>query len=198
MTTSTKILDTQFWNQQYIDEKTGWDLGMVSPPLQQYINQLTDKHISILIPGCGNAYEAAYLLQQGFTNVTLIDIAPHLTEKLLQQFSGNKHIKIITGDFFKHQGQYDLIIEQTFFCALNPSLRNQYAQKMYELLKPEGKLAGLLFNRTFDFEGPPFGGSQQEYEQLFQSLFTIKILDIAYNSVKPRQGNELFIILEKQ
>lgn len=198
MIASNKILDAQFWNQQFVNKKTGWDLGMVSPPLQEYINHLTDQHISILIPGCGNAYEAAYLLQKGFTNITLIDIAPHLTEKLQKQFSGNKHIKIITGDFFKHQGQYDLIIEQTFFCALNPALRNEYATKMHELLKPQGKLAGLLFNKIFDFDGPPFGGSQHEYEKLFEPLFTIKTLDIAYNSVKPRQGNELFMILLKQ
>jgi methyl halide transferase len=77
-----KPLDGEFWNAQYLSEKIGWDLGEVSPPLKNYIDQLTDKNISILIPGCGNTYEAEYLLQQGFTNITVIDIAPALVEKL--------------------------------------------------------------------------------------------------------------------
>jgi hypothetical protein len=45
--------------------ETGWDLGQVSPPLKAYIDQLTDKNLRILIPGCGNSYEAEYLLEKG-------------------------------------------------------------------------------------------------------------------------------------
>ena len=43
-----------------------------------------DKTASILIPGCGNAYEAEYLLANGFKNITIIDIAPSLVAQLLQ------------------------------------------------------------------------------------------------------------------
>lgn len=193
-----KVLDGNFWNSQYLNEKTGWDLGEVSPPIKNYIDQLIDKNISILIPGCGNTYEAAYLLQQGFTNVTVIDIAPALIEKLQQKFSGNPHIKIILGDFFQHEGQYDLILEQTFFCALNPSLRKNYVAKMETLLKPGGKLTGVLFNKEFDFEGPPFGGTAAEYNTLFGNHFHFKTFENCINSVKPRMGNELFICLVKQ
>ncbi len=193
-----KVLDRDFWNSQYLNEKTGWDLGEVSPPIKNYIDQLNDKNISILIPGCGNTYEAAYLLQQGFTNVTVIDIAPALIATLQQKFSDNPHIKIIQGDFFQHEGQYDLIIEQTFFCALNPSLRKEYVAKMKTLLKPEGRLAGVLFSKAFDFEGPPFGGTANEYLQLFENDFHLKTFDTCYNSVAPRMGNELFICFVKK
>jgi hypothetical protein len=55
---------------------TGWDLAWCLP-IKNYIDTLKDKDIAILIPGCGNTYEAAYLLEQGFTNVTVIDIAQH-------------------------------------------------------------------------------------------------------------------------
>jgi hypothetical protein len=41
--------------------------------IQAYV--VTDKTNRILIPSCGNSYEAEYLLEQGFTN-TVIDIAP--------------------------------------------------------------------------------------------------------------------------
>jgi hypothetical protein len=40
-------------------QTTGWDLGWYLP-IKNYIDTLKDKDIAILIPGCGNTYEAAY------------------------------------------------------------------------------------------------------------------------------------------
>ncbi|MFT3824503.1 MAG: methyltransferase domain-containing protein [Chitinophagaceae bacterium] len=189
------ILNSAYWNNRYQHHETGWDIGNVSTPLKEYIDQLKDKHISILIPGCGNSYEAAYLLQQGFTNVTLVDIAPLLVQQLLTQFSEfiGQQLTVIAGDFFRLQGQYDLVLEQTFFCALDPSLRPSYVKKMHSLLAPGGKLAGVLFNRDFE-GGPPFGGHIEEYRQLFSQHFTIHTLAPCYNSIKPREGAEAFVI----
>lgn len=42
-------LDQQYWQERYTKNSIGWDLGKVSTPLKNYINQLTDKDISILI-----------------------------------------------------------------------------------------------------------------------------------------------------
>jgi hypothetical protein len=163
-------LDRNYWDNQYIANTTGWDLGKVSPPIKCYIDTIADKNINILIPGCGNSYEAEYLLSLGFTSITLIDIAPTLVDTLQKKFKNDSNIKIVLGDFFEHQGQYDLIFEQTFFCALPPKMRKQYVRKMHQLLSAKGKLVGLLFNKAFE-GGPPFGGSQTEYVQLFKNHF---------------------------
>ena len=98
----------------------------------------------------------------------------------------------------QYEKKYDLIIEQTFFCALNPSLRDKYVEKMHELLNPKGKLIGLLFQFPLTEEGPPFGGSENEYIKLFSNNFKIRTLETAYNSIKPREGRELFFIFEKK
>jgi SAM-dependent methyltransferase len=188
----------QFWNARWQNHQTGWDLGQASPPITTYIDQLTDKDISILIPGCGNAYEAAYLLEKCFTNVTLIDIAQYPVTILCDRFKpeSDPRIRIIHGDFFEHEGRYDLILEQTFFCALDPSLRPAYVTKMSSLLKPGGKIAGVLFNRDFE-GGPPFGGHIEEYRERFAPCFQIKTMEPCYNSIDPRAGSEAFILLEK-
>ena len=191
-----KPLDQAYWDTQYKAQATGWDLGTVSPPIQELIDTIEDKNSAILIPGGGNSYEAEYLLQQGFTNITVIDIAPTLIEALQQKFVNQPHVKIILGDFFEHQGQYDWIIEQTFFCALPPTMRPKYVWKMHQLLAPKGKIAGLLFNREFE-EGPPFGGNKVEYINLFSGAFTILKMDVCTNSVTPRANTELEIELEK-
>jgi SAM-dependent methyltransferase len=191
-----KTLDQTYWDNQYQANTTGWDLGEVSPPIKSYIDTLKNKTIRILIPGCGNTYEAEYLLEQGFTNVTVIDIAPTLVENLKTKFKDNPNINIVLGDFFEHQGMYDVIIEQTFFCALPPTMRQKYVWKMHQLLAKEGKIAGLLFNRTFE-NGPPFGGSQEEYNLLFKEAFDFLKMEVCQNSATPRAGFELFIELQK-
>lgn len=195
MNTVDSILSDQYWSDRYISGQTGWDTGGPTTPLKEYIDQLTNKDISILIPGCGNAHEAAYLADKGFTNITLIDISAILVKQLKEKFAG-ANIKIVHGDFFHHTNQYDLILEQTFFCALDPAQRKDYVEKMYTLLKPGGKLAGVLFNKNFE-GGPPFGGNADEYRKLFSPLFYIKTMEACYNSIKPRGGTELFIIFEK-
>lgn len=189
-------LDATYWNNQYVNENTGWDLGEISPPIKDYIDTIKDKNISILIPGCGNAYEAEYLLQKGFNNITVIDIAPDLVESLQQKFANNANIKVVLGDFFEHQSSYDLIIEQTFFCALPPTMRQKYVWKMHQLLHPNGNLVGLLFNRTFE-NNPPFGGSANEYENLFQQAFHLSPLINCNNSATPRTNTEIFIDFQK-
>jgi len=190
-------LNSDFWSKRYRDKETGWDIGHVSTPLKEYFDTLQDKNISILIPGAGNSYEGEYLLQKGFTNVTILDYAPEAIENFKKRVSEHAMAKLICGDFFAHIGQYDLIVEQTFFCALNPTLRTAYTNKMYELLKPKGKLIGLLFTDVPSPDGPPFGGSKEEYVKLFSRKFLIEKMEPCKNSIKPREGRELFFVLTK-
>lgn len=191
-------LDSQFWDERYLSKETGWDLSRPSPPIEAYIDQWNDLNSRVMIPGCGNAYEAEYLLKKGFTNITLIDLSKVLTDGLKKKFENNPNIRIIHDNFFQHKGKYDLILEQTFFCAIDPELRKAYVRQMSELLEDGGTIAGLLFNTNFDRQGPPFGGDKVEYLELFESHFNIQTMETAHNSIAPRSGNELFIILKKQ
>jgi SAM-dependent methyltransferase len=188
-------LDKDFWNDRYIESKTGWDLGAPSTPLKEFIDTLEDRLLRILIPGCGNAYEAEYLHQQGFDNVFVIDLAPLALKGLQERVPDFPSDHLIEGDFFEHKAEYDLILEQTFFCALNPELRTAYAKKMNELLASKGKLAGVMFNHVLTEKGPPFGGSVEEYSGYFENDFEIKYLALCKNSIKPRLGSELWVEL---
>lgn len=188
-----------YWNNLYEVSEIDWDIGYPSPALANYLDQIENKEIKILIPGSGNSYEAEYLLSNSFGDITLIDIAPLLTEQLKLKFKGvlGTKIHIITGDFFEHEGRYDLILEQTFFSTLDPSLRESYTEKMCRLLNPAGKLVGVLFSRHFE-ESPPYGGSEKEYRRLFSKRFQVNVLELCYNSIDRRQGSEIFINLSKK
>ncbi|MFN5911949.1 MAG: methyltransferase [Bacteroidota bacterium] len=192
----SEFLSSGYWNDRYLNGNTGWDLGTVSPPIEAYCDQLTNKEYRILIPGCGSGYEGEYFFAKGFRNVHLLDFSPEIIERFKKHNPLFPDDQLFVRDFFKHEGIYDLIIEQTLFCALDPSLRNDYAEKAAELLAEGGKLVGLLFNREFE-GGPPFGGNAEEYRQTFEPFFREISMHPCYNSVPPRQGTELFIQLIK-
>ncbi|MDV7188332.1 SAM-dependent methyltransferase [Lutibacter sp. TH_r2] len=190
--------DKQYWDLKYEKNKTGWDIGYISTPIKTYINQLTNKNLKILIPGAGNSYEAEYLHENNFNKVRVIDIAFQPLLNLKKRFPDFPEKDLINMNFFSHEDKYDLILEQTFFCALDPSLREAYVNKMYNLLNDGGKIVGLLFDFELTKQGPPFGGNIIEYIQLFYAKFEVRVLERCYNSIKPRDGRELFFIFEKK
>ena len=191
-------LNSEYWENRYQNDDIGWDCGAVTTPLKEYFDQLTDKKVKILIPGAGNGYEFEYLINNGFSNVFVLDYAQTPIKNLKQKLPNSNERHFIHADFFDLNDTYDLIIEQTFFCALDVNLRLKYAEKMHSLLNPNGKLAGLLFQFPLTEVGPPFGGSINEYKELFLQYFTILKLETAYNSIKPRKENELFFIFTKK
>lgn len=185
------ILNADYWDSRYKQNQIGWDIGAPSRPIQEFVEQLADKSMKILIPGAGNAYEAEYLSEKGFQNITVVDFAPTLCTALKEKFRGKEEIKIVEADFFKIEETFDLIIEQTFFCALDPNLRSDYVAKMAKLLAPKGKLTGLLFNCTFE-NSPPFGGNIAEYQSLFEKHFKHVQFTPCLNSIEPRLGKEVW------
>ncbi|MFI5135936.1 MAG: methyltransferase domain-containing protein [Chitinophagales bacterium] len=191
-----EFLNADFWKEKYDTGNTGWDVGRVSSPLKSYFDQLTDRNIRVLVPGGGNSYEAEYLFNAGFRNVFLLDLVEPPLQNFKKRVPSFPASHLIHQNFFDHEGQYDLIIEQTFFCALNPELRPAYAKKIFGLLKPGGKLAGLLFDDLMtERDHPPFGGTKEEYQNYFSPYFNFKVFTRANNSIEKRKDRELFMIL---
>lgn len=189
-------LSREYWDNRYREELTGWDLKRASRPICEYIDQVKNKSLKILIPGGGYNYEAEYFFKNGFQNVYIVDYAQTALERFKDRNPDFPAEQLLCLDFFNIEGTFDLIIEQTFFCAINPVLRNDYVNKINQLLNDKGRLVGLLFNRTFE-NNPPYGGSLNEYKDRFKDKFEINKMELCYNSEPSRQGSELFINLKK-
>ena len=187
-------LDANFWNQRYEDQDTGWDLKSVSPPIKKFFETYSNKKARILIPGAGNAWEAEFIFNAGFKEVHVLDYAALAVENFKKRFPAFPSEQIFCEDFFKHRETYDCIVEQTFFCALDPNLRTAYVEKMFDLLRPGGFIVGLLFNDALNSDKPPFGGNETEYRSLFEKKFELVKLETAYNSAGPRAEREFFIL----
>lgn len=188
-------LDAQYWEKRYQDGTTRWDLGVISTPIKTYIDQLENKNIRILIPGAGNSYEAEYLFNMGFTNVYVADLAKSPLKNIKSRVPKFPNSQLLHINFFDIEDQFDLIIEQTFFCAISPLLRKQYANKVAQLLNKGGKLVGLLFDAPLYEDHPPFGGNKKEYIDTFSYNFVVNTMETSINSNTSRKGKELFINL---
>ncbi|NBC58591.1 MAG: methyltransferase domain-containing protein [Bacteroidetes bacterium] len=190
-------MNEKYWENRYLNNHTGWDMNQVSPPLKVYIDHIENKNLKILIPGAGNAYEAEYLLNMGFKKVYVADIAKTPLNNLKHRVPSFPDEQLLHINFFDIQLKFDLIFEQTFFCALRPELRFEYVKKMHKILEPNGRLVGVFFDFPLTEEGPPFGGSKEEYLSYFKNYFKIKTLERCYNSHPKRQGKELFFNFKK-
>lgn len=188
-----------FWQSRYEQDRIEWDMGYVSPPIKYYIDsQLkhADKDICILIAGAGNGYEAQYLHELGFYNVVVVDFAQMPLDNFAKKVPTFNKAHLLQMDFFKldeQKYQFDLAIEQAFFCAIDPTRRGEFVNKTHALLKPGGRMVGLLWDCDFEGEHPPFGGSRDEYRELFTKQFEFASLASCTNSHPKRQGRELFI-----
>ena len=191
-------MNKEYWSNRYKEESTPWNIGEASIPIKTYVDQLSNKEQRILIPGAGNAYEAEYLFKKGFTKTFVADIAEEPLINFKNRLPSFPDEQLLHTDFFDIEQKFDLILEQTFFCALPVKQRSEYAEKAAQFLKPDGKIAGLLFNFELEPNGPPFGGNKEEYLTYFSPYFNIAIFEACYNSIEPRQGNELFFKFNKK
>ena len=193
-------LDNSFWNFRYQNNQTGWDLGEISNPIKKWFDNQENKKINILIPGAGKGHEVKYGFENGFGNIFYMDFSSRSADLFKEICPGFPKDQILIGDFFslKKPLFFDVIIEQTFFCAIDPTLRSNYIKKTNEILKENGKIIGLLFNREFDTNGPPFGGTEKEYRGLFNSKFNFKKFENSLLSTLPRKEYEFWIELIKK
>ena len=191
-------LTKEYWNNRYKKLETGWDVGGITQPLKKYFDQVSNKKIKILIPGSGNCHEAEYLFNNNFCNTYILDYSQKAISNFIQRVPVFPKDQIVNMNFFDFNGKFDIVVEQTFFCAIDIKKRSEYVSKVSDLLKQGGKLVGLFFEDQFNNDHPPFGGTKDEYIELFRAYFDIKTIEICYNSEDARMGRELFFILIKK
>ena len=87
-------LNENFWNNKYLDNDTGWDLGIISPSIKKWFDTKKNKGLQILVPGAGKGYEVKYGYDYGFNNIHYLDIsteATNLFKKNCPSFLKNKY-----------------------------------------------------------------------------------------------------------
>jgi SAM-dependent methyltransferase len=162
----------EFWNSRYLAGEIPWDFGGVPDALTRFL-QSEKTPLSVLIPGCGLAHEVQAFSTVGWKAIA-IDFSTAAVAAARKRI-GSLADSVIHGDFFTHDfsgSKFDVVYERTFLCALSPTLRPAYAQRVAELLKPDGRLIGLFYcDQVDDPDGPPFPIDLKELNALLNSYF---------------------------
>jgi len=182
---------SQFWEDIYLENDTGWDLKGVTPVFDSISNELIKGKVCIV--GCGRGYDAIMFAKKGF-DVTAVDFAPtpifELNKLAIQK---SVTINTVQDDIFslveKFPDTFDYVIEQTCFCAIDPNRRKEYEILVRTILKSGGKLVGLWFplDKSQEEGGPPFGTTIDEVKSIFNSGWKIEKENSRHNLLSPEK-----------
>jgi cyclopropane fatty-acyl-phospholipid synthase-like methyltransferase len=189
------------WQRHYDEGDLGWDLGQVAPPFIRLFESNIILPGKTLVPGCGRGHEVIYLTENGF-EVTAVDYSSGAVNHLKSTVQERKlKCKVLHMDFFgidsAHNGVYDLLIEQAFFCAISPEQRPSYVSTVARALKQGGMLAGLFYH-TGKEGGPPFNTTREDILKHFSDSFEIQQLSKSEDSAEQRKNKEWLVILVKK
>ena len=200
MEQDSKEYSREDWQDHYDSNDLGWDLGQVAPPFVELWEKGKLSLGKVLLQGCGRGHEVIFLAENGF-EVTGIDFSEGAVTYLGNALKKrNLKGRVLHQDLFSlddtHDGVYDLVIEQTFFCAISPRQRQDYVLKVSRMLKPGGMLVGLFYH-TDKQGGPPYNTTREDIETHFSENFEIQELDKTSLSSEQRKGKEWLGILKK-
>jgi len=192
----------EFWEKSYRNGDMGWDLGKPTPIFDNWIQFQTDS-LSICILGAGNGWDAINFAKKGH-NVTAVDFAKSAIDNMHASAQDNGvQIKLIHSNIFNlsklFNHTFDIVLEYTCFCAINPARRMDYVRMTNQILKPDGKLVALLFpiDKDINDDGPPFVVDLDSTISLFSKYFIVDTKEIPSLSIEQRNGREVFVIFKK-
>jgi SAM-dependent methyltransferase len=149
----------EFWQSRYRTGQIHWDLGGPSAPVRWLVDRYFLPTGKVLIPCCGRGHEAIYLAERGY-GVTAVDwILEPLVDLRKAARECHLDIEVVQQDIFELSpacdNAFDVFLEQTCLCSLDPSLYASYEALAYRTLKPGGQLLGVFMEVPWA-GGPPY------------------------------------------
>ncbi|XP_015879513.3 probable thiol methyltransferase 2 isoform X2 [Ziziphus jujuba] len=179
------------WDKCWKQGLIPWDLGRPTPLLKRLHETGSLPRGTALLPGCGTGYDVvAIACPERY--VVGIDISDSAIEKAVELSSSqpnSSYFTFLKADFFTWHPThlFDLIFDYTFFCAIEPDLRSTWAEKIRDILKPDGELITLMFPISDHVGGPPYN----VYEEVLHPIgFKATLIMDNELAVGPRKGRE--------
>ncbi|XP_065860848.1 probable thiol methyltransferase 2 isoform X2 [Euphorbia lathyris] len=174
------------WERSWEQGLTPWDLGKPTPILLHLHRTCDLPKGRALIPGCGSGYDVVAIAspERHVTGLDISDKAIEKAEELSSSLSNAKFFTFLKADFFSWSPPqlFDLIFDYTFFCAIEPEMRTEWALRIPDLLKPDGELITLIFPIDDHVGGPPYKVSVSDYEEVLCPI-GFKIVSLVDNEL---------------
>ncbi|KAF3783955.1 putative thiol methyltransferase 2 [Nymphaea thermarum] len=174
------------WNKCYEYEDIPWDLGQATPLVAHLVQSGSLPKGRGLVPGCGTGYDVVEMAspERYVVGLDISEKAMERSRKLFSSVPNVDNFTFVAADFFSWK------TTESFFCAIDPSMRSAWAKRMHELLTVDGELIILMFPVDDHSGGPPFKVSFEAYDEVLRALGfeVIKVEDNGY-AVESRKGN---------
>lgn len=197
------------WDGLYREQTTPWDKGAPAPPLLEWLDSHPGECAGrILVPGCGLGHDVrALAAREGVSDVVGLDLSQTAVDQA-DSFPKVGRERFIAGDLFAldpdQVGTYDWVWEHTCFCAIDPSMREDYVRAVHGALKAGGHLLGVFYLDPYDDEhqpggGPPHGCSLEELSERFEQSgrFLIEESFVPTRSYSGREGLERLVKMRR-
>jgi SAM-dependent methyltransferase len=161
----------EFWDLRYSAGFAPWDAGRVPAQLRAFVDA-SPAALRVFVPGCGSAWDVRYLAERGW-DVLGLDFSAEAVAAARATL-GPYADRVREGDVFAPiaEGAFDVVYERAFLCALPRRLWPAWGERMAELVRPGGRLAGFFFFESGE-RGPPFPlHGEAELARLLAPAFT--------------------------
>ncbi|KAG6475436.1 hypothetical protein ZIOFF_064656 [Zingiber officinale] len=162
------------WEKCWEEGVTPWDLGQTTPVVHQLVQSGSLPKGRALVPGCGSGYDVVAIAspERFVVGLDISSIAIKKAKEGSSSLPNANHFTFVEADFFHWQPteKFDLIFDYTFFCAIDPNMRPAWAEKMRELLNPDGELITLIYLISGKEGGPPYNCTVDDYEKVLNPV----------------------------
>ena len=189
-------LSPAFWDARFASQCRPWDRGGVPQALRDFV-AASAAPLTCWIPGCGSAYELAFLRDAGWP-ATAIDFSAVAVANA-RSMVGRWREHVIEADFFACDAlpALQMIYERAFRCALPRRMWPQVAARWAPLLAPGNLLVGYFYFND-NIKGPPFGIARSELDALLLPHFDCAQDAPVTDSVAVFAGKERWMIWRRR
>lgn len=164
------------WEARYQTGNMPWEKGEASPGLIDFLATHPDlPGGKVCVPGCGTGHDVRAWAKAGFEAYGF-DLAPSAIRlcEAKTAATGLRNAHYHLADFLVSEPSrlFDWVFEHTFYCAIEPKRREEYAQGILHWLKPAGQFLAVHYLIP-DNDGPPFGTTREEVLQRFSPHFDL-------------------------
>lgn len=192
------------WAQRYATRDTPWDLGDAHPEIVARIAAglvpASASSARAWVPGCGRGHDALALARAGW-RVSAMDFADATQGDLnlrLAEFGG----RFLLGDVLESalEERFDLVLDHTFFCALDPRLRARWGAAIGRSLAPAGRVCALVFpvGKPASEGGPPYGCSTQDLQAALGPEFRAQLDEPCLHRAQKRSWAERWAVFARE
>jgi len=179
-----------YWRERYRKGEAGWDLGGPCPVFAELLRSpRAPPRGRTAFPGCGRGHDVGLFRAHGYDAIGFdFAVEPEgVPFEALDVFQLGA----------RHPGGFDVVVEYTCYCAIDPARRAEYAESLRRALRPGGVLVALLFPVDGREGGPPFAVAEEEIRTVLGRGLRLDHWETPAASVPARLGRERLALFTK-